>query len=284
MRNAFTVDLEDWYHPELVRGAVAQADRESQIEQSTRLLLRLLRERDTRATFFVVGEIAQRHPGLVEDIIEQGHELACHGTSHKPLWQLTPSQFLRELQEFAGVMDEVVPGAEIWGFRAPTFSLDNRTRWALAILAEQGYRYDSSVFPMRTPLYGVSNCPLVPYRPSLEDISIANEEGSVVEFPMSIWAWKRLRVPVCGGFYLRALPFGFIRFCLRQINQRRPFAIYVHPWEAHTDTPRLALPLLSRFGTYYNIGGMESRLVDLLDEFSFAPMRSVLEEMGEWTR
>ncbi len=281
MLNALTIDLEDWYHPELVRCSLPSGELEVQIEHSTRLLLNLLRRREVKATFFVVGEIAQRHPRLIEAIAAQGHELACHGMSHKPLWQMAPDEFRAELQEFATTMRAVVPAVKIIGFRAPTFSLDNRTRWALGVLTECGYYYDSSIFPLKNPVYGVNGCPLMPYRPSSEDVTSADREGALVEFPMSVWAWAGMKVPVCGGFYLRALPFGLVRFCLQQISQCRPFTIYVHPWEVYPNTPRLALPFLSRFVTYYNIGAMMHRLVALLDAFSFAPMRVVLEEIGE---
>jgi polysaccharide deacetylase family protein (PEP-CTERM system associated) len=281
MRNALTIDLEDWYHPELVRPQVSEAEREGQIARSTQALLDLLRDRSVEATFFVVGQVIQRQPRLAEAILTGGHELACHGMSHKPLWQLTADEFGAELQEFDDTVANLVPGAHVIGFRAPTFSLDNRTRWALNVLHQFGYRYDSSVFPFKTPLYGVSGCPLVPYRPSVEDIAQADDGGSLVEFPMSVWTWGALRVPVCGGFYLRALPFRLIRWCLQQINRLRPFAIYVHPWETYKGTPRVSMPLASRFVTYFNIDKAMRRLTGLLDTFSFAPMRTVLEEMGE---
>jgi polysaccharide deacetylase family protein (PEP-CTERM system associated) len=235
--NALTIDVEDWYHPELVRNRLSAGEKRPQIEESTRLLLELLRERRVHATFFVVGELAQRHPGLIEAIAAEGHELGCHGMSHRPLWELTPDEFRLELQGFARTMAAVVPAAEITGFRAPTFSLDNRTRWALDILAEFGYYYDSSIFPLRNPVYGVNGCPLEPYRPSTKDVAKADESGKLLEFPMSVWQWAGLRVPVCGGFYLRALPFFWIQFCLRQIQRQRPFAVYVHPWETYARTP-----------------------------------------------
>jgi polysaccharide deacetylase family protein (PEP-CTERM system associated) len=284
MRNALTIDLEDWYHPELVRNRLPADVPAAQIEQSTQVLLDLLRERDMHATVFVVGEVAQRHPRLIEAIAAQGHELGCHTMSHRPLWQMTPDEFRAELSQFARLAHEVVPGLEIVGFRAPTFSLDNRTRWALGILAEFGYHYDSSVFPLRNPLYGVNGGPLLPYRPSMQDVAAADPAGRVVEFPMSVWTWGGLRLPVSGGFYLRALPFAGVQYCLRQINRTRPFAIYVHPWEAYPGTPRLALPVLSRFVTYHNSSTMLSRLQALWDEFSFAPMRTVLEERGDLSR
>ncbi len=280
MLNALTIDVEDWYQPELVRHHLSGQE-EGQIEQSTVAVLELLQERGIKATFFVVGEIARRHPRLIEEVVGHGHELGCHGMSHRPLWELTPDEFRRELQQFEEIVDEIVPGVTILGFRAPTFSLDNRSRWALRILTEFGYHYDSSVFPVRTPVYGVSGCPLLPYRPSADDITIVNEQAELIEFPMSVWAWAGLRVPVCGGFYLRALPWPFVRFCLKEISASRPLVIYVHPWETYPDTPRLSLPVLSRFITYYNIGEMVDRLARLLEVFHFAPMRTVLEEMGE---
>jgi len=281
MLNALTIDVEDWYHPELVRQHVPSEQRLPQVEQSTRALLDLLCDHACKATFFLVGEVVKRHPQLVEAILAEGHELGCHGMSHQPLWLLTPDQFRSELEEFSSVLSEVAAGVHVIGFRAPTFSLDNRTRWALPILADFGYHYDSSIFPSRTPLYGVTGCPLSPYRPSVEDVTVADERGPVVEFPMSVWTWAGLRLPVGGGFYLRALPLAFVRACLRQINQQRPFAIYVHPWEAYVDTPRVRLPLLSRWVTYYNIGATRRKLETLLGSFSFAPMKVVLEEMAK---
>jgi len=306
MRNALTIDLEDWYHPELVRhrvpgplrcatGTLRRTPSESktsplctvdsehavQVERSTRTLLDLLRERQTRATFFVVGEIAERQPAVVEGILAGGHELGCHGFSHRPLWEMGPDDLRWELQRFNGVIRDIAPGVNVTGFRAPTFSLDNRTRWALSVLAEFGYDYDSSVFPLQTPVYGVRSCPLRPYRPSSQDVAVADAGGTLLEFPMSVWVWGRLRVPVCGGFYLRALPLSLVHSCLRQISRQRPFVIYVHPWETYSGTPRLPLPWVSRFVTYYNIGNMLQRFETILDAFAFTTMRAVLEEMGE---
>jgi polysaccharide deacetylase family protein (PEP-CTERM system associated) len=287
MRNALTIDLEDWYHPELVRDHLPELGggddelRRTLIERSTRQLLDLLQERGITATFFVVGEVAQQHPQLIQAIAAQGHEVACHGMSHKPLWDMTASSFGAELDQFEALISKVLPRAEIIGFRAPTFSLDNRTRWALEVLAEHGFRYDSSVFPARTPVYGVGSAPLAPYHPSSQDVAAVDGTAQLVEFPMSVWPVLGWRLPVSGGFYLRALPFGLVTRCLRQINRQRPFAVYVHPWELDPDTPRLRLPIASRFITYYNTAAMLPRLVSLLDTFAFAPMRTVLEEMGK---
>ena len=300
MLNALSIDVEDWYHPELVRSHVDGEPR-PQIEESTGALLDLLRQRGVKATFFVVGEIAQRHPHLIRAIAAEGHELGCHGMDHRPLWELTPEEFRDDLQRFAAILSSVVPGVRVTGFRAPTFSLDNRTRWALTVLGNLGYHYDSSIFPIKTPVYGVSGSPLHPYLPSLDNLAVEatvatarafsgaasggqlvqSGQGAVVEFPMSVWSWAGLRVPVCGGFYLRAMPFKFVCFALRQINRQRPFVLYVHPWETFAGTPRLALPVSSRFITYYHLQDTMSRLKMLLHAFSFAPMKTVLEGMAE---
>jgi polysaccharide deacetylase family protein (PEP-CTERM system associated) len=281
MLNALTVDLEDWYHPELVRHHLPAGECPSQIQESAQGLLDLFQSRGVKITFFVVGEVARRYPQLIQDIVAQGHELGCHGMSHKPLWKMTPDELRLELQEFARLMRQIAPTVRLEGFRAPTFSLDNRTRWALGVLAEFGYHYDSSVFPLRNPLYGMNGGPLEPYRPSREDLRLADPTGSLIEFPMSVWARAGLKLPVSGGFYLRALPWACVRSGLRQINQRRPFVIYFHPWETCPSTPRLALPLMARLVTYYNAGGMLGRIEALLDEFAFVPMRAVLAEMRD---
>jgi peptidoglycan-N-acetylglucosamine deacetylase len=280
IRNALTIDVEDWYHPELVRHHLPPGIPERQIVQSTQALLDVLESRSIQATFFVVGEVAQQEPQLIQAIAAKGHEIGCHGMSHKPLWQLSPEEFAQELNTFARLMGRLLPGVEIVGFRAPTFSVDHRTAWALEKLREAGYRYDSSVFPMKTPLYGVAGSPLTPYRPAAIDVAQPDDGVGLVEFPLSVWSWAGLRVPVCGGFYLRALPLAFVQFCLRQISQQRPFVIYLHPWESYAGTPRLRLPLLSRWATYHNASFMMDRIAAILDGFSFAPMRTVLAERG----
>jgi polysaccharide deacetylase family protein (PEP-CTERM system associated) len=290
VHNALTIDLEDWYHPELVRPRLGPDEPKPQIDQSAQALLELLHSRGVQATFFIVGDVASKAPDLVRRIAEAGHEVACHGMSHRPLWKMTPNEFRQELTDFGRLMAAILPGYRLEGYRAPTFSLDNSTRWALTVLREMGYHYDSSVFPLRTPLYGVAGGPLEPYFPSPDNVAAADHGASsrssagqasnpVLEFPMSVWSWAGLRVPVSGGVYLRALPMRMITWCLRQISKHRPFVVYVHPWEAYPLTPRLALPLPSRLATYYNTRAVLPRLSALLDQFSFAPMRTVVSEL-----
>jgi len=276
--NALSFDVEDWYHAELIRHNL-EGEPRPQVEEATHPILALLDRYGVRATFFVVGEVAAMHPNLIGEIGKAGHEIACHGMSHRPLWEMEPNDFRQELEAFAEVMEEIVDMKDIVGYRAPTFSLDNERRWAIEVLKEHGYRYDSSIFPLRTYLYGVNGCPASPYHPSEADITVDAGAGDLVEFPLSALRIGSLALPVCGGFYLRAIPYPFLRWALRRINrQGQPFVLYMHPWETFRDTLRLrSLSPLSRFVTYYNINSTLSKLERLLSTFRFAPLRDVLE-------
>ncbi|MBI2951228.1 polysaccharide deacetylase family protein, partial [bacterium] len=170
MKNALTIDLEDWYHPELVKRHVPEHP-EPQIAESTHRILDLLGRHRVRATFFVLGDVARRHPGLIRTIRDGGHEIASHGMTHAPLWDLDYDGLDRELKAFREVMDEVLgPGASLAGFRAPTFSMDNRTRYAMRCLVDNGYLYDTSIFPAKNYMYGVKDAPCALYRPDLNDL------------------------------------------------------------------------------------------------------------------
>lgn len=277
MLNALSIDVEDWYHPELVREHVDLAQAERRVQQATAPILDLLERYGVRATFFIVGEVAQAAPDLVREIARRGHEIGCHGMSHRTLHELGPEAFRAELAAYGAAMAGLGVG-EISGFRAPTFSLDQRSAWAIPILAELGYRYDSSIFPLRNPVYGVSGAPLVPYRIGAQDVSRADADGPLGEFPMSVWQAGPLRAPVSGGFYLRALPWPLLRGLLGRINAAgRPFVIYMHPWEADAGTPRQGgLSLLARWITYVNIESTLSKVERLLQRFAFGPLRDAL--------
>ncbi|MBC7224539.1 MAG: polysaccharide deacetylase family protein [Anaerolineae bacterium] len=279
-RHALSVDLEDWYHPELVRPHLGEGPRPSHAREALAPLLERLQRHGARATFFVVGELLAPLADLLRDLQGAGHELGCHGWSHRTLWALGPEGLREELarfrQEAARLgLDGVV------GFRAPTFSLDGRTAWALSLLAEFGFRYDSSVFPARGPLYGVPGAPLGPYRPSPEDPARPAADGPVWELPPTVCRLGPWRVPVAGGAYLRLLPFAFLRWCLRRVaREGRPLVLYVHPWELWPGTPRADLPPPARWATYGGRGRALGRLERLLEAFSFAPLGEVL---GVWS-
>ncbi len=276
--NALVIDLEYWYSPELVRKHV-QDPQDDQMPESVTPLLKLLEAHKTKATFAVLGMVAERHPELVRSIFEQGHEIASHGYSHKPLYELTEDEFEQEIVKSVHVLSAIT-GEKPIGFRAPSFSLSNSTTWALRILQEYGFKYDASVFAVKTNLYGVPGAPLHPYRPSLEDITREDPNGKIVEFPMTVFKLG-VNIPVAGGFYLRALPWWFLKFALGRTERVRPLIIYVHPWETHPLTPRVdGLSRFSRFVTYYGINKALEKFRYLLSEFSFSPIRAVLSKEG----
>lgn len=274
--NALSIDLEDWYHPELVRKSVGQCP-VSQIEDATRPVLNLLDSYEVKATFFVLGELGERNPGLIESIFQRGHEVGCHGFSHKPLWELDEGLFREELRRFHSVMERILGKVKIKGFRAPTFSLDHRTKWALKVLLDHGYQYDASVFPVKlNRLYGMDGAPTRPYRISFEDVRKEDPQSPLLEFPMPLLTLGRLKIPISGGFYLRIFPITFLHWGLKRINREGPFFLYFHPWESYGKTPRLNLPLYNYMITYYGIRSALGKLEFLLKHFRFTRVDRVL--------
>ncbi len=273
---ALSIDLEAYWHAELLRPRIDRRQADDRVEVATRPLLALLARRHIRATFFVVGEVLVRRPQLIQDILDAGHELGCHTFTHRPLWELNAATFDDELRRFQQALDEVAPGVRPYGFRAPTFSLSPNTAWALDVLARHGYAYDSSVFPMRTPLYGVPGAPPAPYRPA-KDLIHEDAATPLLEWPMTAWRIGPATIPVCGGFYLRALPMPLILHGLNVAARQGPIVIYLHPWELDPDIPRVSLSARDRFITYHNTGrAMQKRLEKLLDAFDFQPMSQIL--------
>lgn len=277
--NALVIDLEYWYEPEFVRKHDPDHE-DDQMPESVTPILDLLNKYETKATFAVVGTIAERHPGLVRSIFEQGHEIASHGYSHKPLYELTEDEFEQGIVKSVDLLSAIT-GERPVGFRAPSYSLNNSTKWALLILQKHGFKYDASVFPVKTSLYGVPGAPLRPYRPSLEDITREDEDGKIAEFPMTVFKLAMATIPVAGGFYLRLLPAWFLRSALRRVQRVRPLIICVHPWETYSLTPRVnGLSSFARFVTYYRINKALDGLESLLGEFSFKPIEEVLSKEG----
>lgn len=281
--NALSIDLEEWFHAELIRRHVRMERPQRRVEWATEPILHLLDRYGVRATFFVVGDVLQHQPDLIRRIYAEGHEIACHGWSHRTLWSLDAERFAWELAEFDREAQAILPPEEIIGFRAPTFSLDQRTAWALELLASRGYRYDSSIFPLQTSLYGVPGAPLCPYKPLPQDLTRHWEEGRIVEFPMTICRLAGFDIPVAGGIYLRALPLVLLTYLLWRVNEGGvPFVLYLHPWEADLDMPLVkGLPWLARLATYSGRRSTLTKLEALLREFRFAPLREVLGLTGE---
>ena len=274
MDNILTIDLEEWYHPEYVKNK-APTNKEERATESVDKTLQLLSEYDVDATFFVVGELAEKHPEILERISENGHEIAFQGYYHEPLWKLNAETLQLEIEKFNSFTKKCI------GFRAPSFSLNNKTKWALKVLEDAGYKYDSSIFPTKTPLYGVWGAPIRPYKPSYEDVT--EEDGNVKlwEFPLLVYPFVGLRIPVAGGFYLRFFPAGLIKRAIEKVNKHGfPAVIFLHSWELDPETPRLNLGPYKSFITYHNIEQVRKKLKCILSDFRFISCRNYMEEKG----
>jgi len=276
--NAFTVDVEDYYHVAALAPAIPRQSwdqHESRVEANTERLLALLAEHGVRGTFFVLGWVAERSPGLVRRIAEAGHEIACHGYSHQLVYRQSPEEFRDETTRAKGCLEDII-GQAVQGYRAASFSVTRASLWALDVLIDLDFRYDSSIFPIRHDRYGLPGA--IP-EPHLLD---APSGRTLAEFPMSTASFLGLRVPVSGGGYFRILPYWLTRAGLRQINERhgQPFTFYLHPWEVDPGQPRIRVGALSRFRHYTNLERCEGRLRRLLTEFAFTTMRDALRLRG----
>ncbi len=274
MINALCVDVEPWYLSEFVRKHITQTTENDQVAESVVPLLKLLDKYNVKATFAVLGIVAERHPQLVKKIFDSGHEIASHSYSHRMLKDLGEEAFENEIRSSIALLTSIT-GERPIGFRAPSFSLDNSTRWALPVLLKHGFKWDASICPVKTVLYGAPGAPLHPYRPSLDDVTKEDANGGIIEFPTTIVRFG-ISLPVAGGFYLRVLPLWFSKLAIKRINKSRPANVYLHPWEMSPRTPRLPLPFFSRFVTYYGSGSAMAKLEAILAEFQFKPIREVL--------
>jgi polysaccharide deacetylase family protein (PEP-CTERM system associated) len=276
--NAFSIDVEDYFQVAALAPAIPRDSWprcESRVERNTRVLLDLLAERDIRGTFFVLGWIAERHPGLVKRIAAAGHEIASHGFSHQLIYTQSPGEFREETARSKRLLEDLV-GAAVIGYRAASFSITQASLWALDVLIDLGFRYDSSIFPIRHDRYGIPGA-------APEPAPITAPSGrTIAEFPMSAATFLGVKVPVSGGGYFRLLPYRVTLSGLTQINRRhgRPFTFYLHPWEVDPEQPRVRVGWLSRFRHYTNLDRCEPRLRRLLAEFRFGTMRDVLRGRG----
>lgn len=272
--NAMTVDVEDYFHVLALSKSIDRSNwdqMEYRAEANTRRLLDLFEESNIHATFFVLGWVARRSPDLIREIARRGHEVASHGMSHKLVYNQTPEEFSSETYESKALLEDII-GARVLGYRASTYSITRRSLWALDILHEAGFEYDSSIFPIRHDLYGIPDAPQVPSR-------IATPKGaSIVEFPMSTATMFGTRIPVSGGGYFRLLPYWLTRSGLAKLNGElnRPFIFYLHPWEVDPEQPRVRTSWKSRLRHYTNLSRCEARLRRLVGEFRFGRVRDVL--------
>jgi polysaccharide deacetylase family protein (PEP-CTERM system associated) len=272
--NAMTIDVEDYFHVSVFDGVVPRhlwEGFESRVCANTDRLLELFDGFEVKATFFVLGWVAERHPDLVRRIVGEGHELASHGYGHRLVYDQTPKAFREDVRRAKSLLEDA-SGTAVLGYRAPSYSVTPRSLWALDILIEEGYRYDSSIFPIRHDRYGI---PLSPRHPYL----LERASGTLVEAPASTTRVGPINLPIAGGGYFRILPYEWTRWGISRVNrlERLPTIFYLHPWEIDPDQPRLKAGMLSRFRHYRHLGETEARLRRLLNDFSFAPMSAVLK-------
>lgn len=276
--NAFSVDVEDYFQVAALASAIPRdswSQHTPRVERNTDRVLERLAERSVRGTFFVLGWIAERHPSLVRRIHAAGHEVASHGYSHQLIYRQARSEFRGETERSKRLLEDLT-GAEVIGYRAASFSITGQSLWALDVLIDLGFQYDSSIFPIRHDRYGIPGAAREPAR------ICAPSGRTLTEFPLATARIGGVNIPVSGGGYFRLLPYWVTRSGLRQINRRdgRPAAFYLHPWELDPEQPRVRVGALSRWRHYTNLHRCEARLQRLLGDFKFDSMSAVLRSGG----
>ena len=270
MLNALTVDVEDYFHTEAM-SVVTPRHRWDQmptrVRENMRRLLDLFAAQDARGTFFFLGWVAERFPDVVRETVRLGHELGCHSYWHRPVYKLSPAEFREDTKRAKAVIEDAA-GVPVLGYRAPSFSMIAGTEWATEILGELGFRFDSSVHPIRHDLYHNPNVPRQPHWTS---------SGAILELPVATVRLGNRNLPIGGGGYWRVMPYRYIRWGLRRFNQREswPAVVYLHPWEIDPFQPRMRAGLKSRLRQYIGLNGAERKLVLLLSDFHFAPIAEV---------
>jgi polysaccharide deacetylase family protein (PEP-CTERM system associated) len=271
--NAMTVDVEDYFQVSAFDGVVPRSrwdQLESRVCANTERLLAVFESHGIKATFFVLGWVAERFPALLSRIASLGHEVGSHGYGHKLIYQQTPAGFREDVRRAKDLLERVT-GRRVEGYRAPSYSITNRSLWALDVLLAEGHTYDASIFPIRHDRYGIPESPRHPY-------VLERASGSLIEAPGSTVRLSGINLPVAGGGYFRILPYAWTHWGISRLNTRegRSAIFYLHPWEIDPGQPRFDAGYLDRFRHYRNLDKTEARLRRLLRDFSFAPLRDIL--------
>ena len=274
--NILGIDFEEWYHPELIKQNISKEKRTPSVINGIDKILDLLRKHETFATFFVVGELLEIQPDIFDKIIENDHEIGFHTMYHDRLDSPGyKEKFRDEIKKFAELTNH-----KSHVFRAPTFSLNNNSSWAIDILAENDYMYDSSVVPAKTSMYGLPNAQESPYKISSKNIEQHNSDGIVTEFPLLVTKFMGKKIPAGGGFYLRTLPTKIIKNAIKNYQKQEiPATFYIHSWELTPEyMPKIQLPIKENFVTYHNIGKAYTRMNELLQQFQFTSFSNFISE------
>lgn len=270
-----SVDVEDYFQVEAFSDRVSRKDWDgipSRVDRNTRVLLDLFDEHRVHATFFLVGWVADKNPALVREIVRRGHEPACHSYWHRTVFSLTQEEF-RDDTRLARDRIEQAGGEKVLGYRAPTWSITGKSLWALDILGELGFAYDSSIYPIQHDLYGIPGAQRFPY------VHRLSSGRHLPEFPPATVKIAGATLPAAGGGYLRIFPLSYTHFAFRQFEKKSssPVVVYLHPWEVDPEQPRLSGKLKSRLRHYTNLDKMKGKLNALLDRYEFGRLRDWLE-------
>ncbi len=267
--NGISVDVEDWFQVGAFESVIDRNDwggLSDRIEDNCARILDMFAEADVQATFFTLGWVAQRHPALMQRIVAGGHEVASHGWDHQRVFRMDRASFAEDITRSRKALEDAA-GVAITGYRAPSFSIDQRTPWAYMVLAEQGFTYSSSVAPIAHDHYGWREAPRFAFKPL--------PWSDMIEIPVTTALFAGKRLAAGGGGFFRVLPYGFSRWAIRQVNQRdgRPAVFYFHPWEIDPEQPRVnSAPLKSRLRHYTNLDGMAGKLRQLVLDFRWGRM------------
>jgi peptidoglycan-N-acetylglucosamine deacetylase len=275
--NAISIDLEDWWCNEYLLPHLQNdpsAHYNDMLIESVKPVLDILNKSDTLATFFILGSTASRYPDLIKEIHDRGHEIACHGYSHKPLYKLSKEEFGQELEKCQMIIGKYSPR----GFRAPSFSLNNNTKWAIDILSRFNYKYDSSVFPTWTPLYGSIKAPKSLYKMSSIKMDENDPDGTLYEVPLTVTTTPLIGFPCAGGFYLRLIPEKILVKELLKVERHRPVILYVHPWETNINIPKIDAGPIVNFEANYSKKSVMRKLNSILKNMKFGRIDELVEE------
>ena len=277
--NILGIDFEDWFHPELIQKYISDNNNEPKVIEGIDRILELLRVHDTKATFFVVGELLEFKPELLDMILENGHEIAFHTMKHT---RIDSPNFKEKFQEEIKQFHKLTNGKSK-GFRAPSFSLNTASSWLIDVLEENDYVYDSSVVPAKTSLYGIPNAEKKPYKISSKFLEGNSNDGKIIEFPMMVTKFLGKKIPAAGGFYLRTLPSRVIENVIKSYEEENlPGVFYIHSWELTPEfMPKMKLSRKDHFVTFHNIDKAYSKMEDLLEKFQFTSFEKFIHNKSD---
>jgi polysaccharide deacetylase family protein (PEP-CTERM system associated) len=274
LKHILSIDLEDYFHVEAFAGVISRDDWDrfpSRVEGNCQRLLDIFDRHAVKATFFVLGWIAERYPALVREVSARGHELACHSYWHRRVSSLTPTEFRADTQAACKAIEDAA-SVRVTGYRAPTWSVTPQSLWALDILSEEGFTYDSSIFPIQHDLYGIPGASRHPYYHN------TRQGRRLLELPPATVRIGGRNFPAAGGGWFRILPFRYTKWAFQRFeHEGTPLVFYLHPWEIDPEQPRIAAPLKSRLRHYTNLGRTQARLERMLQLFKFQTFQEYLQ-------